>query len=158
MKTILITITILVAVSGFAQNAKHKKWAETRKASQVSTNSNVAGIAVTNDVNVNSAITTDAGSNGVSVTEILIAGNAQRLAVEKAFAYRAVVKTSVQDLKASFPELDTAFGDLADGDKLDTFQRLLKSRIDAAQTFSAVQKIADKLPADSIAKARDTVN
>lgn len=152
MKLILIALSLAVSVSCFAQTAKPKKWSERRAIGVVSTNSNVAGIAVTNQPTVNAAITQDAGSNGVSITEILAIGKEQRLNVEKAFVHRAVIKTKVEDLKSAFPELDIP--DITDDD----LRSILRARILAAQTFAAVQKIADKLPETSIQAARDPNN
>ena len=154
MKKIIITTLILcvLAINVFAQNAKPKKWSERRAVGVVSTNSNVAGIAITNQPSVNASITSDAGTNGVSITELLAIGKEQRLNVEKAFVHRAVIKTKAEDLKAAFTELDIP--DITDDD----LRSILRSRILAAQTFAAVQKIADKLPETSIQAARDPNN
>lgn len=153
MKKILIVLTLIVSVSSFAQDTgKKKKWSERRTANIVSTNSNVAGTAVTNQPTVNAAITADAATNGVSITEMLAIGKEQRLNVERAFLQRAIIKTSPQELRASFPELNLPeIGD-------DELKNILRARVQAVQTFGAAQKIADKLPEKSIEAARDPNN
>lgn len=152
-KSILVILLLVsISLNAFAQDAKPKKWSERRAKGIVSTNSNVAGIAVTNQPTVNAIIMADASSNGVSVTELLVAAKEQRLNVEKAFTYRAVVKTKIDDLKTAFPELDI------EGVSEDDLRSILRSRIHAAQTFGTLQKISDKLPETSIQAARDPNN
>jgi len=152
MKTILVLLSITVSISCFAQNAKPKKWSEHRTKGIVSTNSNVAGIAITNQPTVNADITADAGVSGVSITEMLAIGKEQRLNAEKAFTHRAVIKAKMEDLKEAFPELNI------EGISDDDFRSLMRSRILACSTFGALQKISDKLPAYSIQAARDPNN
>lgn len=155
MKTKSILATLLLcafAFNSFAQDAKPKKWSERRAKGIVSTNSNVAGIAVTNQPTVNAIIIADASSNGVSITELVVLAKEQRLNIEKAFTYRAVVKTKIEDLKTAFPELDI------EGVSEDDLRSILRSRINAAQTFGSLQKISDKLPETSITAARDPNN
>lgn len=131
----------------------NRKWGQSPDATN---KVSIAGIRTTNNINANSAIILDGSTNGISSTELLELGKAQRLQQEKGYCNRAVLKTSVADLKKSFPEYAALLNDSDSEFKQMLIMRgLLEKEINIAQSFNEVRAIAAKLPEQSILDARD---